>query len=337
MKQNAIFYRVVVLAFVFIGFLLVSCDQEPLFWDIAHEYPPIEPRIKGAPSKIVKFGTNLYVTNGTVWEYTTSWNRIHSPHTTRDVAVANNTLYALGVDGQIYKLPTWETYNSDGRVESIFGAGSDLFACSLTGSPGSNYGYTITVNGITTINRKTGKLMGVVAKGSNIYLGTLGTGMFTYPGSGNDLTSVYGGDIIGMASDGTNVYAVTPGSVYNVEGLPVNEGGSFSGGIAIWTYKSSKLLLVGVRRSGDSFGYGYREINLNTPSGLQIPGSSDISSVPRSSQYISAIGKNVVNHFWVTDIAGDNAGRPIIFASTAKNGLWSYRDRGGNPQWNGED
>ncbi|MDR1143810.1 MAG: hypothetical protein LBK77_06285, partial [Spirochaetaceae bacterium] len=96
---------------------------------------------------------------------------------------------------------------------------------------------------------------------------------------------------------------------------------------------------LGLQRSSGSYGYGYRELRLPAGTGgIVTPGSSAPSSVKIDSQYTSAIGDHAVTSIYVLNgsDSGD-AGRPIIFACTAKDGLWSYRTRDGEPQWNGED
>ena len=348
MKQNTVFITTIFLVFLLPGVLFIGCDQEPLFYDVAHAYPPIEPRIKGGPSKIVQYppGTGkLYVTNGTVWEYTSSWNPVYPepPVRIRDIAAITTGLFALGDDGKIYMTDSpgsknWTLFGGS-NVESIFGAGSILFACSLTGTPGTNNGYTIAANG-TALTPSTGKLMGVAEiSGSDPVLGTLGTGMYTYTGgglSGPDYT--YGINIIGVTSDGTDIYVVSSSGIQSSKGLSISS--NFSGAVALWKNKTSpELILAGMQRSSGSVGYGYREIII-TSGGIQVPGTSGISSVEFGTQYISAIGRHVVNHLWVVEgsNSGDDQYNPIIFASTAKNGLWSYRRRGNEAaQWNGED
>jgi hypothetical protein len=165
--------------------------------------------------------------------------------------------------------------------------------------------------------------------------------------------------IIGLTEHNGTMYAVSRYSVQSYNGTVSNLAGgyAFTGAVAGWTNGSSHLLLLGLQRSIGSFGYGYREILIDggaSDASISVPGmgirgpltppdapdSDLLSSVEVGSQYISAIGKYPVNYLYAMSPffgSGDNKNRPIIFASTAMNGLWSYRVRGGDAQWNGED
>ena len=349
--------------------LVISCDQEPLFWDVAREYPPIEPDIDGHPSKIVRLGTSLYVSNRDyVWVYdTTAGNPIwvkmplQPSGKTIDLAVASSALYALDQNGTILKgdgttwsgpINTHSSFANSGRILCIYTGGSYLFAGALTGDPSKVNDYVIHVinssDQIINTALQTGLLMGVADYSGSSYLGTLGKGM--YSSSGGSTPSPFSGFesyIVGLAS-GSRLYAVTRRIVQFYDGSSVTShsstgGYTYTGGISVWTHSTGDLLLVSLQRSSGSYGYGYREILIdpsgNLIGGLKVPGDSAPSSVEIGSQHISAIGKHAVNYLHVvasSDSEDDN-NRPIIFASTAKNGLWSYRTRKGEAQWNGED
>ena len=190
--------------------------------------------------------------------------------------------------------------------------------------------------------------MGVAQIGTDYYLGTLGDGLYKSAGGGTPtpVADYEDEEIIGLTAHSGNLYTVHPRKI-RCMGITENiAAGNFTSAISGWKWiddqnNTYNLLLVGLRRSSGTFGYGYREINLDPsgtfPAPLHIPGADNPTSVDNRSQYTSAIGKYVVNHIWVvSESKGDNDGRPIIFASTAKDGLWSYRLRDGNAQWNGE-
>ena len=368
----------------FLSLILVlgSCDQEPLFWDIAHEYPPIEPAIKGAPGPVVELTTPnhiLYVSNGDVWRYDFGipdsygkprWERmsLQPGGNVKTLAAASDgsadRLFSLDRNGNIKQLDgsVWTTLSvpwGAGRAEHIFGAGDWLFAGVLTGTSGEPNGYaiySIKVSSpapapVTLIKSSTGLLRGAAFAGGNYYLGTQGDGVYKTSTPGGALTSGdkeagYESLIQGLLSDGTDVYAAGSSAIYK-NGASVGSGYTFSGAMAIWNEPapgSGKLLLLGLRRSSGSFGYGYRELNLSSFV-FQTPGAASPSSVKIGDQYISAIGEHAVNYLFVADLStlappfyADGEDRPVVFASTAGNGLWSYRRRsGGEPQWNGED
>lgn len=352
MKQGALGKTVFFLVLVSLCVFCMSCDQEPLFYDIATGYPPIEPLIGGAPSKIVEYPSGsetLYITNGIISKYDSgSWTRMSNqpPVRTRDIAAVNGspeTLYALGVDGRIYSSTggAWvgpiAVYE---KIESIFGAGSALYACRLTGTPGTNNGYTIYINGGSPISN-TGKLMGAVVVSSTTYLGTLGAGLFTAAAPSTLIQeTVIGKEIIGLATDNSDLFIATPSKVHCLSGDVTLDSYAYSGGITVWDDGSNQLLLAGIRRSNSAFRYGYREIMFSSSQRPQEPGNTvnTVTSVQKDSTY-SAIGKHVVNHLYVVNnSSANNGGYPIIFASTAKDGLWSYKIRSNDkpPEWNGE-
>jgi hypothetical protein len=385
---------IIVLISLLFGALLSGCDQEALFWDIAHEYPPIEPDIDGRPTKIVEIldssdppkAKTLFAGNNTghVWRYDPAgdhfWREITGPgFTVRDLAVADNQLFALsGDNGGISRwdddVGEWKSpILSSSNFEKLFGAGSHLFGVAQTGSLEGEYSYksayTITCldtsgNSVETIP-DTGTLMGAVYDGTAYHLGTLGGGY--YFGAIGGLaasrdTSKYGDTIVGLTVHKGNVFVIGPSTVYFPGSGRINPGYPLSGAIVGWTDGTDHLLLIGVQHSSGAFGYGYREIQIDGTTGAQdsggfvvpgegVPAKSNpekrLSSVAIGSQYVSAIGEHAVGNFYVLkDMTqkADNGNsvynapaRPVIFASTIKDGLWSYRARDGDPQWNGED
>jgi hypothetical protein len=349
------------------GGLVMNCTQEPLFFDIANEIPPIEPIIGGAPSRIVEIGGNLYAANGNIWEYYGNWYKItQPPGHIKAVASAGSTLFALTRDGVLYKrvginwIPVGGS-SSNSFMEQIFGANGYLFVGALTGTAGTANGYSIlsmaeSDPGLTKIQDNTGLLTGAVYQSgtAKYFLGTRGQGIYEATNPLNSLGPPYlfGTEIIGLiehnsgaailavmvnSSDNCTVFRFTGG---NFQSIGVS--GGFSGAMASWNVGGDWLLLLGLQRSSGSYGYGYREVQVDGAgaplSGLRVPGESHPSSVILDYQYTNAIGQHAVNALHVVDGSnGDGQGRPIIFASTQKNGLWSYRSRGGQPQWNGED
>ena len=370
--RKKVIHKTVLLACLLAGLLFMQCDQEPLFWVIANEYPPEPPIIGGAPSKIVAiigspspWEGKLYIANrDSVWEYATAtklWRLLPSQPSgkTKDLAVADNKLFALGMDNKIrmYDGTNWNTeitVPGGTTIEKIFGVDTWLFA----GVKSSTGDYSILSLSVpagvpsstwTPLTGPDALLMGVARKGLNdYYLGTLGDGL--YSSNGSTASAVAGfedEEIIGLAVHGSDLFTVHPKKIRRMGVTAPIAIGNFTGAITVWNASNDPLLgdpllLVGLLRSSGSFGYGYREIVISDPAkGLLNPGRDDIAfstSVKRGSQYISAIGKHVVYHLWVLeDSTADDEGRPIIFASTSKEGLWSYRKRGTEPQWNGEN
>jgi len=364
--------------------LFIACDQEPLFWIIAHEYPPIEPLIEGSPSRIAEVTypnsdpdlvrTVLYVTNGEIWEWNVSasphpnWSNIGSPGgKIKTVAATDGHLFSLDWDGNIRKFDgsVWSSVGGiSGKPEQIFGAGACLFAGSRTGTAGAKDGYCILAMNSTDTTMKsirsgTGLLMGAAEQGGAYYLGTRGDGILLTTSPTSDLAgSAVSGTVdaifSGLIKHGDQIVGVTRNQVMYLNGgifveLASYSSTEFSGAMASWENSDGdRLLLLGLQRSSGSFGYGYRELiwkageSLNTNQNLYPPGEGGVSSVEQDLQYISAIGNHVVNALYVVPFdssanKADDKGRPIVLASTQKNGLWSYRTRSGRAQWNGED
>jgi hypothetical protein len=142
------------------------------------------------------------------------------------------------------------------------------------------------------------------------------------------------------------------GDLYNVKAisdekdtsdLKISIGSSrySTGALAVWRDETGtpKLLLAGRQDSlvytvDSGYTYGYMELELDSggvkaDANFKAPGTSP-SSVADNERYVSTIGKYPVNHIF-------QASDGILFASTQKNGVWSYRVRDNTPQWNAEE
>jgi len=138
--------------------------------------------------------------------------------------------------------------------------------------------------------------------------------------------------------------------------------GRFTGALALWRDPESlewdandlskkprpKLLLAGYQGElalTTSSGYtnGYYEFDLvwngegklDTEAAFHEPGKSEVSTVDNNERYLSTIRKYPINSFFQTPRDIDE--NMTLFASTIKEGLWSYRGRDGSPQWNAEE
>ncbi|MDR2211115.1 MAG: hypothetical protein LBO65_06580 [Spirochaetaceae bacterium] len=354
----------------FVGFLLllwpllVNCDQEPLFYDISMEIPPIKPLIDGAPSRIVEYNNKIYVSNGILWEYDgSSWHKMAQPPggDVKTVAATTGYLFALSWNGGLYRWDgsTWtQTGTAGTKPEQIFGAGANLYAGALSGSPGTANGYCIleidtSTWGVNVIKSSTGLLMGAATNGTNTFLGILYGGIVDAASPGAIISSP-GNSVIGILNHNGTIVAVTAGgSVEYLDGgtfKTLTSNGDLSGALATWDDGTDKMLLLGIRDSSGSYGYGYRELHwdgnpstvLTADRRLYYPGeTTSLSSVANNIQYTNAIGDHPVTVLYVGTSSwvprADTESRPIIVASTIKDGLWSYRTRGGQAQWNGED
>jgi hypothetical protein len=348
----------------------ITCTMDPLFFDISREYPPIEPDIKGAPSKIVELNNTLYAANREqIYSFDVSgmpemkWENLGNPlgGNIRSMAATSNNVYALNEDGKIYQLSggAWHLVLTVGGAQQIYGANTYLFVgngSSVSVYDESNLSNSIALTGAGG-NIPGGLLTGAVYDGSDYYITTShvrsgdNTGVFQLAGTA--WTKKYSGSMKGIIANGTTIYAVSDkGIVVNDAGTEkVNTGLSLSGALAWWPNTASPtMLLIGLSRSSGVSGYGYRELEISgggTLSGPYVPGDDAggrSTSIDPKLRETSAIAKHAVNALWVVpvnsppgDSSHDSAGRPVIFASTQQNGVWSYRTRRGEPQWNGED
>jgi hypothetical protein len=141
-------------------------------------------------------------------------------------------------------------------------------------------------------------------------------------------------------------------------------GNYATGALAIWrdtydyqswssgsSHPAPKLLLAGKQDSltystVSGYTHGYREFEINSAGytitgdfsfigGPHEPGVGSVTSAGDNERYRTTIGKLPVNYLFQAPYNVDNS--MILFASTQKNGVWSYRDRDGMPQWNAED
>ncbi|MDR2144767.1 MAG: hypothetical protein LBP29_10405 [Treponema sp.] len=365
---------------VFLGLLFTACTQEPLFWYVSQEYPPIEPLIGGAPTQIVDTtgvpNNTLYVANrNSLWEYkhgvTNRWNQAGKPPGAEYIkAIAATTtpsmLYLLSENGDIYKFDG-ANWNSPVRIpgaQQVFGANDKLFA-----GNGQNV-YVYNGSGFDAIGGigadiPGGLLLGAAKAGSDYYIctaqinGDENTGIFRWDG-GSTVTKVYSSSVKGIIAVGTppeTVVAVTGGTIvyqdsktsFTTNPGSISPGVSFTGGMAAWEHGGDTKILLGLQDGSGTFRYGYRELDLDSggnvvPPYIFVPGTTinrtpATTSIDSGSRETSAIGKHPVTSLYAIkgSSSGDGAGRPIIFASTLRNGVWSYRTRRGVPQWNGED
>ena len=164
-----------------------------------------------------------------------------------------------------------------------------------------------------------------------------------------------GNDTILAISRNGNLYNVTDADItrltYTVDEKPQNisigNNRPSTGALAVWRDETGtpKLLLAGRQDKLDyavdsGYTYGYMELELDSGGiiagrNFTEPGKALPSSVADYERYVSTIGKYPVNHIFQTP--ADIDANMTLFASTQKNGVWSYRERDNIPQWNAEE
>jgi hypothetical protein len=299
-----------VIALAFPGFFLTTCSQEPLFYYIHLEYPPIEPIIGGAPMEIVKLGDVVYAANRTsLWKYDMNapdpilnvpiWEKIPTKPSgaIRAIAATSTHLYVLDDNGTIHRSSdggaTWGStvYISDaqkiyGATDKLFaGDGSAVYECDFTSTPPTK----TKITGSPDSNIPGGLLRGAVKIGSAYYICTAkvqneNTGIFTVSGTTATLEhpdSVKG--IIAADSTPTSTIIAVTGSaiIYKNSGAAAysvsSSGVSFTGGMALWEHSGDKKILLGLQRGGSgTFRYGYRELDLDGSGNVNGSGSVPI-------------------------------------------------------------
>jgi hypothetical protein len=232
-----------------------------------------------------------------------------------------------------------------GKLQSVYAANDRVFVGRGDGAgPYSVVCYNESLV-LAPPNGNIGGLLKGAAYGSNSYfIATSGAGGGIYQiDSSNTVKPIVTGQnvmgiicvvdyIIGITNNGTLYYfdhtSPIPTSVPSL-----SLGGMYTGAICSWKpvgAGSETLLLLGVR--GSSMTHGYREVTListgKPDGGVRTPGDTPSNStVQNKARYQAAIGKHAV--YSIRQVPGS----PVIFASTAKDGLWSLR----NDQWNGEE
>jgi hypothetical protein len=147
------------------------------------------------------------------------------------------------------------------------------------------------------------------------------------------------------------------GDLYEINDAAIVKKASFNdsrestGALALWRKNGEatqpSLLLVGRSEYYYStisrYTNGYVEIELDETTGrikeninFREPGNKSPTTIDNYDRYVSSLGRKIIKHFIQTPSAIDED--MTLFASTHKNGVWSYRDHGDgeNETWNAE-
>jgi len=353
-------------------FLFVTCN-DPIFYNISQEEELLDPKIQGSPTNFVMFNGNMYVAsgqslykyNGTASGYTDrgSWEETN-PAGRRIFALAsvNNYLFALfeesgrGVLRTSINGKNWIVLpeSAEHNIRSIHSINNMLF---MGAGENINTLYILYYDGINLVK--------LADTGSNLLNGTA-YNETTYYLSAKDLVNTTGGAIysctssfvysgvlgsnipfVGIINCDDNVYAIDQnGKLYNVPGINViADMGNYlaTGALSIWENIDGQRLLLAGRKDimsvsvSSGYTYGYLELELPLSGTFIEPGIKAVSTVNigENGKYRSTIGKYPVNHIYQAPKIGRDEER-LLFASTQKNGVWSYRQRGNDWHWNAE-
>jgi hypothetical protein len=258
----------------------------------------------------------------------------------------------------------WETILSEisgfNSLQSVYSANDNIFIGASNNVGASNASFSVFYFTDDSTEPKTtgisGEITGAAYDGSDYYLCTKDSGIY----SGSSLSSLNRIDntsgmvflgIINITPDDTAVIT-RGGNLLKVKGSAITNmntdlgGRTATGALAVWRTEAAgapKLLLAGRQDRLDytvdsGYTYGYLELELNGSGGIESgkftePGINSTSSVidGDNERYKSTIGKHPVNFIFQADDL-------TLFASTQKNGVWSYRkSKDGKYQWNAEE
>jgi hypothetical protein len=303
------------------------------------------------------------------------WNRSAGPGGfVADVAsTSDGVLYALVIDNAASKVwrnsgSGWTALGLPGDynfIQNIFGAGDALFATGAKRA-GDDYDYAILNKNDSNqliVLRETSNayLTGAGKVGTNYYLAAWGQGIYTASGAGSislvesalsgptDVAGLLQADdntIIGISKGGRLLYI--DGATPSITVEDTSLGGTYSGALALMDSPEpqdgfDKLLLLGTKTQS-SYAHGYLELRFNIapPSGSprhdgtpRVPGQNQPSSIKDYKQYDSSLRRYPVTALWVLPKTGQDP--QVIFAATSNEGLYSYRSRSGDWEWNHEE
>jgi hypothetical protein len=278
-----------------------SCKQSSIFFMVSNEVKPKDPKISGAPTKIVAGTSNLYVASKKdVWSYDgNTWNKmVDQPPTNStfsDVAAdeTSSELFVQTTSRELFKYDgTWTKItnaasSSFPNLAGIYMANGQLFAAARDDEDDPDPDYAVLwydgtkLVSLEDYNGTGGKLTGVVYAGSNYYLATLGgvrvisgtvsasstLTSLSMPGGIGNVTGIIASpsktEILAVTSDGEIV-------IGDLTALPVtfrydNPEDYLNGALNIAETESGRQVLMIGRgnTSGNAYEYGYVELVLD--------------------------------------------------------------------------
>jgi hypothetical protein len=328
--------KYIYVALLALGFLS-ACNPDPIFSMISNEVKPKPPLIDGSPSKLVESGGSIYTANGRLWKYSNGrWSREGSYSNVFDIASGGSSLYILSVKGgdtAVYNAASGAKIENPTEfdvIQSLHGDSSGVYAGAM--KTGSNRYAVLSLGGSSfTLRFETRSPLTGVADSH------FATGNGVYTGNGGLVSGSSGYTVAGIIRTSRGIMAVTSnGSILEVgnNARAHSTGLAFTGGLAVYKRGGVELLLIGIKNS--VYDMGYREMKLSGDDSfaLSVPGDNPTeSTVSNRDKYRATLAKCAVNS--LRQITGEigSDGLPVIFASTQKDGLWSYR----NGEWNAEE
>jgi hypothetical protein len=346
--------------------LMLSCKQNDIFWKIAQEVKPLQPLIKGVPTKMAlfKYATTpetygVYVaSSSTLYRYVNgAWGTPSAPGgTIIDLAATTEYLYALTDPSfaessapELWRIGSpvsthgWEkiTLSSLGGFPhpvSIYSAADSegkpttdiLYLCSAASGRNSYAVHTVTGSAAISVMENSGsaELTGAANAGSNNYYSTK-NGVYQ---RGSTSQPINGVNISGMINTGTRIIALGYlGDIYDVTSATklsstVSEF-NLRGPTAVYTSGANKLLLVAISTSQGTL-YGYREIDLTSGSwAFRVPGKAAPTTVDDADRYDTTIKSKPINAIFQVPASVDP--NKALFASIHGRGVAKNDTDGG--------
>jgi len=348
-----------------------ACN-DPVFFTISTEVPVVPALIDGSPTNFVELDNRVYVASGeSIFRYNGEWTRdndlIIPGGKIMSLAATNTALYALCLNGSTTRLketknaqsakPEWKDTGGTGlNIQAVFAVGNELIISSVS----ANY-ESYAVHRINTLNNAVTQITGMESvsefrgaafNGTTYYLCT-NDGIYTSDlVTASMISGSTGKSFMGIINLGSDIAAIARnGDLYSVNDLSKakvsfpNTRRLATGALALWSRDGVNLLLVGAMDSyystNSGYEYGYMEIELaggsiNPNKGYERPGlNPSLSTVDNPERFTNTIGKTPVNHIYQPS-PSLNLGGTLIFAST-NSGVWSYRERNDEWQWNAEE
>jgi len=319
----------------------------------------------------VASGTTIYRYKGPRTDQNVGWSNIEKPGGRIIMLASTSTnLYVLCDTGGARLNMVIKQFNgswsnvpfSNGTPQYIYTANNELFIGSNIGDDFSFYNASgvklgdgqLSVVAYDKINYYLCSTNGIIYTTTNPSSVTTPITPITPSGTGNkDFTSIINVKNDSDSSKDVIIAIARSGEIYKVTSSAVDPIGRnltpryASNALSLWEEDKSdpnnknRLLLVGrqdnLNYTTDSgYTYGYLELILDEngtiTSDYAEPGLRTPTTLVdgNNSRYKSTIGKHPVNHIF-------QASDGVLFASTHRNGVFSYRERKSGWQWNAED
>ncbi len=326
--------------------MMTACTNDPIFSAIEQEVKLKDPSIIGSISSLVVVGTDIYTTNGRIYKRTDgqgSWNKVGLPYfRCAGLATDGTNLYGLFqnadyqiVSFQMFDGSVWAPVVSPASIVRIASGRGRVFGFAQETEGFTAYSVTaLTATAITGATALAIPVGSAVTALSDYFATTAGV----YDAAGTNLTCP-GTTVIGITTDGTDLFALDAGSVYQYKTGVWQSAFNHNVGSPTcisWLGAGKNLLLI-------SGAKGYGEVILD-PSNVMTanlaPGASDESSVSTTAkdQYTNSIALwNLTSIYAVTSPvpAGDGYVVYAAISNSKYEGLWAYYSASRN-EWNRE-